>query len=91
MQEVISTASEAVCDIDDGVSVAVGGFGRCPELLIRALYEKSSTRLSIVSSNCGIDAIGLALLAGAGRVARTLGSHRGIAATSPPQHGTHSP
>src|SRR5271163_3930157 len=79
MDKVISIAAQAVSDIDDGASIAVGGFGLCgiPETLIQALYERGSTRLSTVSNNCGIDGIGLGLLLGAGRIARTTGSYVG--------------
>src|SRR5271163_2412599 len=79
MDKVISIAAQAVSDIDDGASIAVGGFGLCgiPETLIQALYERGSTRLSTVSNNCGVDGIGLGLLLGAGRIARTTGSYVG--------------
>ncbi|MCX2934270.1 CoA transferase subunit A [Mycobacterium sp. CVI_P3] len=79
MDKVFSTAAQAVSDIGDGASIAVGGFGLCgiPELLIQALYAQGSTRLSTVSNNCGIDGIGLGLLLGAGRIARTTGSYVG--------------
>ncbi|MBZ4521769.1 CoA transferase subunit A [Mycobacterium avium] len=79
MDKVVSSAAEAVRDINDGASIAVGGFGLCgiPELLIEALYAKGSTGLSTVSNNCGIDGIGLGLLLGAGRIARTIGSYVG--------------
>src|SRR5271170_7719521 len=79
MDKVVPTAAQAVFDIGDGASIAVGGFGLCgiPETLIQALYERGSTRLSTVSNNCGIDGIGLGLLLGAGRIARTTGSYVG--------------
>jgi 3-oxoacid CoA-transferase subunit A len=79
MDKVVSTAAQAVSDIDDGASIAVGGFGLCgiPEALIQAVYERGSTRLSTVSNNCGIDGIGLGLLLEAGRIARTTGSYVG--------------
>lgn len=79
MDKVVSSAAEAVRDIDDGASIAVGGFGLCgiPESLIEALYAKGSAGLSTVSNNCGIDGIGLGLLLDAGRIARTVGSYVG--------------
>lgn len=79
MDKVVSSAAEAVSDINDRASIAVGGFGLCgvPEALIQALYEKGSTGLSTVSNNCGVDGIGLGLLLSAGRIARTIGSYVG--------------
>jgi len=79
MDKVVTTAEDAVADIEDGASIAVGGFGLCgiPELLIRALHENGATRLSTVSNNCGVDGVGLGLLLSAGRIARTIGSYVG--------------
>src|SRR3974377_429818 len=41
MDKVVATAAEAVADITDGSSLAVGGFGFCgiPEALIAALVD----------------------------------------------------
>jgi 3-oxoacid CoA-transferase subunit A len=79
LDKVVTTAMEAVADVGDGASIAVGGFGLCgiPELLIGALYEKGSVGLSTVSNNCGIDGVGLGLLLSAGRISRTIGSYVG--------------
>src|SRR5215813_5805041 len=79
MDKVMPSAAEAVRDIDDGASIAVGGFGLCgiPEQLILALYDRGSTRLATVSNNCGTDGIGLGLLLNARRIARTTGSYVG--------------
>lgn len=79
MDKVVASAVEAVSDIGDGASLAVGGFGLCgiPHVLIRALYERGSTSLETVSNNCGIDEAGLGLLLFAGRIRRTTGSYVG--------------
>ncbi|MFJ8649908.1 CoA transferase subunit A [Streptomyces sp. NPDC093546] len=79
MDKTMASAAEAVADIEDGASLAVGGFGLCgiPETLIRALYDKGSGRLHIVSNNCGVDGRGLGILLGAGRVTRVTGSYVG--------------
>ncbi len=44
MDKVVATAAEAVADIADGSSLAVGGFGFCgiPEALIAALVVPNS-------------------------------------------------
>ena len=53
----VSSPAEAVSDIGDGATVAVGGFGVCgiPAVLIGALLDQGTTNLSVVSNNCGTD------------------------------------
>ena len=79
MDKVVSSAAEAVADIPDGASLAVGGFGLCgiPQELIRALLEAGRTGLATVSNNCGVDGWGLGSLLSAGRIRRTTGSYVG--------------
>ncbi|CAL9392058.1 putative succinyl-CoA:3-ketoacid coenzyme A transferase subunit A [Streptomyces sp. enrichment culture] len=79
MDKVIGSAAEAVADIPDGASLAVGGFGLSgvPEVLIRALYEQGAGGLEVVSNNCGVDGRGLGVLLAAGRIARVTGSYVG--------------
>ncbi len=79
MDKVVASAAEAVADIEDGASLAVGGFGLCgiPHVLIQALYERGSTDLETVSNNCGVDDAGLGVLLMAGRIRRTVGSYVG--------------
>ncbi|KOV57593.1 succinyl-CoA:3-ketoacid-CoA transferase [Streptomyces sp. NRRL WC-3618] len=52
MDKVVATALEAVADVPDGASLAVGGFGLSgvPNVLIEALYERSVSGLSVVSN-----------------------------------------
>ena len=75
----VTTAAEAVADIPDGASVAVGGFGLCgiPSTLIAAVLAQGATGLKVVSNNCGVDGWGLGLLLEAGRIARMTGSYVG--------------
>ncbi|MFI7182160.1 CoA transferase subunit A [Streptomyces anthocyanicus] len=79
MNKVRAGAAEAVADIPDGASLAVGGFGLSgvPEVLIRALHERGTTGLKVVSNNCGVDGRGLGILLSAGRIARVTGSYVG--------------
>jgi 3-oxoacid CoA-transferase subunit A len=79
MNKVVAAASEAVRDIPDGASLAVGGFGLCgiPSALIKALLAQGSTGLVTVSNNCGVDGWGLGTLLSAKRIARTTGSYVG--------------
>lgn len=79
MNKVVASAAEAVADIADGSSLAVGGFGLCgvPEALIEALLEQGATDLETVSNNCGTDGFGLGVLLAEHRIRRTIGSYVG--------------
>ena len=79
MDKVVRSAAEAVMDIPDGASLAVGGFGLCgiPHTLIEALLAQGTTDLRTVSNNCGVDDWGLGVLLGAKRISRTIGSYVG--------------
>jgi 3-oxoacid CoA-transferase subunit A len=79
MDKVIASAAEAVRDVADGSSLAVGGFGLCgiPMVLIDALRELGSSGLETVSNNCGVDDWGLGVLLAAKRVRRTTSSYVG--------------
>ena len=79
MDKRVRSAADAVADIRDGASIAVGGFGLngVPIELIRALLAGEATDLEIVSNNLGIDGWGLGLLLAAGRIRRAIGSYVG--------------
>ncbi|MFF9813307.1 CoA transferase subunit A [Streptomyces sp. NPDC014006] len=79
MDKVVASALEAVGDVPDGASLAVGGFGLSgvPNVLIQALYERGVSGLSVVSNNCGAMETGLAVLLAAGRIGRVTGSYIG--------------
>ncbi|WP_181802733.1 CoA transferase subunit A [Streptomyces shenzhenensis] len=79
MDKVVATAAEAVADVRDGASLAVGGFGLSgvPNVLIGALYERGVGGLSVVSNNCGAMDTGLAVLLAAGRIGRVTASYIG--------------
>ncbi|MGQ4385840.1 CoA transferase subunit A [Streptomyces sp. SAS_270] len=79
MDKVVATAVEAVADVPDGATLAVGGFGLSgvPNVLIQALYERGISGLGVVSNNCGAMESGLAVLLAAGRIARVTGSYIG--------------
>jgi 3-oxoacid CoA-transferase subunit A len=77
--KVVASAAEAVADILDGASLAVGGFGLCgnPIALIEALLAQGTTGLSVVSNNCGVDDWGLGVLLNAQRIAKMTSSYVG--------------
>jgi 3-oxoacid CoA-transferase subunit A len=79
LDKVFASAAEAVADIPDGASIAVGGFGLCgiPMVLIDALLAQGTTDLSVVSNNCGVDDWGLGVLLAARRITRMTSSYVG--------------
>ncbi|MFF0435312.1 CoA transferase subunit A [Streptomyces sp. NPDC004327] len=79
MDKVVATAAEAVADVPDGATLAVGGFGLSgvPNALIQALHARGVSGLGVVSNNCGALDSGLAVLLADGRIARVTGSYIG--------------
>ncbi|HEY3201850.1 MAG TPA: CoA-transferase, partial [Actinomycetes bacterium] len=61
MDKVVPSPADAVADIPDGASLAVGGFGLSgnPMKLIEALHDRGTSDLKVVSNNCGVDDWGL--------------------------------
>jgi len=79
MDKFVATAAEAVAQIPNGATLAVGGFGLSgvPVTLIRALIAQGATDLEVVSNNCGVDGWGLGELLEAGRIRRIIASYIG--------------
>jgi hypothetical protein len=79
IDKTVATAAEAVADIRDGASIAVGGFGLSgnPMILIAAILDSGAKDLSIVSNNCGVDDWGLGVLLKAHRIGRMTSSYAG--------------
>lgn len=79
INKVFDSVADAVADIPDGASLAVGGFGLVgiPAALIDALLEQGATDLRTVSNNCGLDGHGLGKLLEARRISRTTASYVG--------------
>ena len=79
MDKVVSSAAEAVADIGNGSSLAVGGFGLCgiPSVLIDALLDAGVTDLEAISNNCGVDEWGLGRLLMERRLRRMVSSYVG--------------
>jgi 3-oxoacid CoA-transferase subunit A len=79
MDKVVASAREAVADIPDGATLAVGGFGLCgiPSVLIQAVLAAGTRELEVVSNNAGVDDWGLGLLLGARRLRRMVASYVG--------------
>ncbi|MFI8565284.1 CoA transferase subunit A [Rhodococcus sp. NPDC078407] len=79
LDKVVASATEAVADIPDGSSIAVGGFGLVgvPEILIAAVLAQGATDLETISNNCGTDGFGLGVLLAQHRIRRTISSYVG--------------
>jgi len=79
LDKTIATAAEAVADIPDGATLAVGGFGLCgiPSVLIEALLAAGTEDLEVVSNNCGVDDWGLGPLLMKKRIRRMVSSYVG--------------
>ncbi|SHN45218.1 CoA transferase subunit A [Cryptosporangium aurantiacum] len=79
MHKVVNSAADAIADVPDGATLAVGGFGLCgiPAVLIGALLEAGTRDLEVVSNNAGVDDWGLGVLLGAHRLRRIIASYVG--------------
>jgi len=79
VNKVVSSAEEAIRDIQDGATIMIGGFGLCgiPENLIRALVKKGTKDLTTISNNVGVDGFGLGLLLGNGQIRKHIGTYVG--------------
>lgn len=77
--KVISGADEAVKDISDGATLALGGFGLCgiPENTIDALVRKGVKNLTCISNNAGVDDFGIGLLLQKRQVKKMISSYVG--------------
>ncbi len=64
INKVVTDASKAISDINDGAVIMLGGFGLCgiPENCITALMKKGVKNLTCISNNAGVDDFGLGLL-----------------------------
>ena len=80
MAKLYSDADSALKDlVDDGMTLAVGGFGLCgiPEALIDALKNTGKSDLTIISNNCGVDDFGLGQLLHTRQISKMISSYVG--------------
>ncbi|MBI2251151.1 MAG: CoA transferase subunit A [Armatimonadetes bacterium] len=75
----IKTIEEAVKLVQDGAVIMMGGFGLCgiPENLIRALYNKGTKNLTIISNNAGVDDAGIGILINNNQVKKMIATYIG--------------
>ncbi|MCL4640518.1 MULTISPECIES: CoA transferase subunit A [Olivibacter] len=64
INKVVNNADEAIRDIQDGMTLMLGGFGLCgiPENCIAALVKKEVKDLTCISNNAGVDDFGIGLM-----------------------------
>ena len=79
MNKVYETADEAIFDLEDDMTIMSGGFGLCgnPENLIRAIADKGTTGLTVISNNCGTDDYGLGPLLKNRQIKKMISSYVG--------------
>lgn len=65
--------------VQDGYTLAVGGFGLCgiPEALIAALKDTGVKQLTCISNNAGVDGFGLGLLLETKQIKKMISSYVG--------------
>lgn len=80
MNKIYPDASTALNDlVQDGQTLAVGGFGLCgiPEALIAALRASAVKSLTVISNNAGVDGFGLGQLLESRQIKKMISSYVG--------------
>jgi 3-oxoacid CoA-transferase subunit A len=79
MYKVVKNAKEALRDIQDDMTIMLGGFGLCgiPENSIGELVRKGTKRLTCISNNAGVDGFGLGLLLETKQIKKMISSYVG--------------
>ena len=79
INKTVPNAVEAIKDIEDGMTIMLGGFGLCgiPENSINALVEKGVKELTCISNNAGVDDFGIGLMLQKRQVKKMIASYVG--------------
>lgn len=79
MNKVVANADAAIHDIQDGMTLMLGGFGLCgiPENCIAALVRKGVKNLTCISNNAGVDDFGIGLMLKERQVRKMISSYVG--------------
>ena len=79
MNKVVDNVTDALMDIQDGMTIMLGGFGLCgiPENSIGELVRKGTKRLTCISNNAGVDGFGLGLLLETKQINKMISSYVG--------------
>jgi len=77
--KVVTSYSEAMAGLEDGMTVIAGGFGLCgiPEGLIAQIKHQGTSGLTMVSNNCGVDGFGLGVLLEDKQISKMVASYVG--------------
>jgi len=77
--KVYKNADEAIHDIQDNMTLMLGGFGLCgiPENCIAALVKKGVKGLTCISNNAGVDDFGIGLMLQTRQVKKMISSYVG--------------
>lgn len=79
MNKTVKNAEEAIKDIQDNMTLMLGGFGLCgiPENCITALVKKGVKGLTCISNNAGVDDFGIGLMLQTRQVKKMISSYVG--------------
>ncbi len=79
MNKTVKNADEAIKDIQDNMTIMLGGFGLCgiPENCIAALVKKGVKGLTCISNNAGVDDFGIGLMLQTRQVKKMISSYVG--------------
>jgi 3-oxoacid CoA-transferase subunit A len=79
MNKTVANADEAIKDIQDNMTLMLGGFGLCgiPEKCIAALVKKGVKGLTCIANNAGVDDFGIGLLLKTRQVKKMISSYVG--------------
>lgn len=79
INKVVEGPEAAIRDIEDGVTIMLGGFGLCgiPENCIDALVKKGVKNLTCISNNAGVDDFGIGLMLQTKQVKKMISSYVG--------------
>jgi 3-oxoacid CoA-transferase subunit A len=79
MNKKVANADEAIKDIQDNMTLMLGGFGLCgiPENCIAALVKKGVKGLTCIANNAGVDDFGIGLMLKTRQVKKMISSYVG--------------
>ena len=79
MNKLYNSANTAIFDVQDNMTIMLGGFGLCgiPENLISAMVKRGNTGLTFISNNAGVDDFGIGLLLKTRQVKKMISSYVG--------------
>jgi 3-oxoacid CoA-transferase subunit A len=79
MDKVLPDAEAAVALVPEGATIMMGGFGLCgiPENLIKALHDRGTTQLTVISNNAGVDGFGIGVLLKSRQIRKMISTYVG--------------